>query len=732
MLVRFRDAGLKLNMSKCQFKKSSVTFLGHTVSGQGIQPSADKVKAVQEAKTPTSKAEIRSVLGLVTYLGRFCPRLAEVTKPMRDVIKKEVNFFWEAPQENAFNQLKTLVSNAPVLALFDPEKETVLNVDASSHSIGAVLLQDEKPIEYAAQSLTPTQCMYAQIEKMLDIQFGLTHFHQYVYGREVTVESDHQPLVRVTQKPLGDLSPRLQRMKMNTQRYQYKVVHVPGKHMYLSDYLSRSCKEGTIVEKLDIGEPMDQVCSLVIRSTEAKHTYIEATSQDSILQVVLNYTKTGWPKQKRLCNPLANPFWVHRTNITVHEGLLFLGERLIIPYSRQAGILDKLHEGHQGICKTQQRAKTAVFWPGINNQIEDRIAACATCKTHDRAQTRAPLTPSEIPEYPWQTIGSDLFQVKGQHYLLNVDYYSKWVNVVQLTELTSNAVIKEFRKQFADYGQVQIIRSDNGPQYSSKDFREFISEFSIRHDTSSPGYPRSNGLAERAVQTVKSMIVKALEDGGCIWKALQHFRNTPLGPRLLSPAQLLQGRNLYDGLPVKTHCLFPRAYDRESTRSEFSKRQDIMKANHDNKCSLEKPVLQPGQNVRFRTLQGKWERAVIVNHHASNKSYNITNDRTGINIRRNRQDNRSDNTPNETQKSKESVSIPINQHSRISTNKPETSQQPQVQYSSVSGTPVKPSLSPVHDTPSTCRENTGSSRSPSTAYTTSRGRVINKPLRYRM
>ena len=280
------------------------------MSGDGIQPSADKVKAVQQAKTSTNKAEVRSVLGLVTYLAKFCPRLAEVTKPLRDLVKKDVEFSWERHQEEAFKQVKILVSNAPVLALFDPYKEMTVNVDASSHSIGAVLMQNGKPIEYAAQSLTPTQCVYAQIEKeMLAIQFGLTHFHQYIYGREVIVESDHQPLVRVTQKPLADLSLRLQRMKMNTQQYQYKVVHVPGKQMYLSDYLSRSCKEGTMLKNLEIGEPMNQICAIVIRSTQAQHTLIEATSQDSALQVVRNYTKNGWPKQKRLCNSFAKPFW---------------------------------------------------------------------------------------------------------------------------------------------------------------------------------------------------------------------------------------------------------------------------------------------------------------------------------------------------------------------------------------------------------------------------------------
>lgn len=222
VLTRFRKAGWKLNLNKCSFSTQSVKFLGNKVSVNGLSPSPDKVKAIQEVISPSSKEDVRSFLGMVTYLAMFCPNLSEHTIVLRDLLKLGLEFSWEAAHDRALEELKNLVGNAPVLALFDPKTEVVVNVDASSHSLGAVLLQNGKPVDFAAQSLTPTQRTYAQIEQeQLAILFELTRFHQYVYGRAVKVESDHQPSVTINKKPLRDSRPWLQRMRTRRQHYQY-------------------------------------------------------------------------------------------------------------------------------------------------------------------------------------------------------------------------------------------------------------------------------------------------------------------------------------------------------------------------------------------------------------------------------------------------------------------------------------------------------------------------------
>ena len=333
-------------------------------------------------------------------------------------------------------------------------------------------------------------------------------------------------------------------MKMNIQHYDYTVVHVPGKKIYMSDYLSRSCKQSAATINLDFDDPMPHVCEVVIRDACSVQTYSELTSSDDGLRIVSEYVKSGWPRHKRLCHSLAKPYWSFRDDISEYDGLLFYGNRLVVPVAKRSELLDQLHASHLGITKTQQRARMALFWPGMNIQIEDKVSSCSICKKHENAQKHAPLMPSEIPDYPWQILGTDLFQLKDSYYLLNVDYYSKWVNVSKLQDLSSKSVIEEFEKQFADYGDAMVIRSDNGPQYSFREFREFVKQRSIRHVTSSAGFPRSNGQAERSIQTIKRLMTKALEDGKCFWQALRTLRNTPVDTNMPSPAQLLQGSTL--------------------------------------------------------------------------------------------------------------------------------------------------------------------------------------------
>ena len=162
-------------------------------------------------KTPQTKEDVQRFIGFVTYLSKTCPKLSEETKPLREVLRKNTQFFWEEPQQEAFRKVKELVTQAPVLNLFDPVKDITLAVDACSTSLGAALLQDGGPFEYAAKARTGEQINYAQIEKELQaIVFGCERFHSYIYGREVTVETDHKPLFDVFKKHIDTASPRIQ------------------------------------------------------------------------------------------------------------------------------------------------------------------------------------------------------------------------------------------------------------------------------------------------------------------------------------------------------------------------------------------------------------------------------------------------------------------------------------------------------------------------------------------
>ena len=190
----------------------------------------------RDVPSPTSREGLETVLGMATYLGKCAPNLSDVTAPLRDLTKKENEFIWDAVSEKAYNSMKRLLRKepGPVLAYFDPQKDVVLQCDASQKGLGAALLQEQHPISYASRCMTSAEQNYAQIEKeLLAVVFACERFNQY--GRDITVQSDHKPLEAITNKPLACAPPRV---LLRLQRYNVKVVYVPGKQIPLADTLT--------------------------------------------------------------------------------------------------------------------------------------------------------------------------------------------------------------------------------------------------------------------------------------------------------------------------------------------------------------------------------------------------------------------------------------------------------------------------------------------------------------
>ena len=170
VLERVSKAGLTLNPQKCQFSKDRVTFLGHVVDRTGIKPDPDKVRAIAEMQQPTNVSEARRFLGTVNPMSKFIPHMANITKPINELLRKDRAWVWDRQQEEAFELIKKILTTTPVLAAFDPELETIVSADASSYGLGAVLVQKQrdgtlKPVAYVSRSLTITEQRYAQIEK---------------------------------------------------------------------------------------------------------------------------------------------------------------------------------------------------------------------------------------------------------------------------------------------------------------------------------------------------------------------------------------------------------------------------------------------------------------------------------------------------------------------------------------------------------------------------------------
>lgn len=221
MLKRTRERGVHLNPKNSSICFTKVSFFGHRLTRDGIKADPEKVKAVKEMEPPWNKAEQETILGMVTYLARFVPRLSEVNTPLRQLLKQSSEFVWDETHDCAFQQMKDLITQepGPVLTYFDPKRKLRLQVDTSKSGLGAVLLQEGKPIMYTSKSLSSTEENYAQIEKELfAVLFGCKCFHTYIYGCHVIIDSDHKPLESILKKPLTAAPPCLQRMILQLQK----------------------------------------------------------------------------------------------------------------------------------------------------------------------------------------------------------------------------------------------------------------------------------------------------------------------------------------------------------------------------------------------------------------------------------------------------------------------------------------------------------------------------------
>ena len=253
---------------------------------------------------------------MVNYLSKFVPNLSEITSPLRSLLKKETEFLWDEPQSRAFERVKQTITQSPVLVYYDPNKELTLEVDPSKDGIGACLMRENRPIAFASKSLTQAEIGYAQIEKeLLAILFGCKRFHQYTYGRRVTVHSDHKPISAIMRKPISAAPPRLSRMLLQLQRYSIDVIHKSGKDIPVSDFLSRSSLPDTF-ESLSAGLDLHvhAVFAAALCHRQKVGTVQQAILQDRQMQALQNMIVQGWPETRSACEQSVLEYGTTATN----------------------------------------------------------------------------------------------------------------------------------------------------------------------------------------------------------------------------------------------------------------------------------------------------------------------------------------------------------------------------------------------------------------------------------
>lgn len=608
VLGRLEEAGLRLKRSKCELLKDEVCYLGHKVNAQGLHPMKSKVKAISEAPAPSNVSELKAYLGLLNYYNRFLPNLSTLLAPMHQLLRKDEKWVWKTEQDEAFHKSKELLQSADVLVHYSADKELILACDASPYGVGAVLshrMPDgaERPLGFMSRTLSSAEKRYSQLDKEgLAVIFGIQRFHKYLYGRKFTITTDHKPLITLfhEMKPVPHmLSPRIQRWSVLLRAYEYKIIYKPGKFHSNADGLSRlpvpsKQKEEETPERVLM---LDQVDDIPINVAQVR----KWTSKDVILSRVYSYILSGWPLVQ---DSELMPYYSRRMELNAQDGCILWGARTVIPPPGRTALLKALHQSHPGMCRMKALARSYMWWPQMDQEIEKKVSKCQKCQENRKAPPNAPLHPWEWPERPWLRIHVDYAgPFLGKMFLIIVDAHSKWLEVYPTNGSTTQTTIEKLRQCFAAQGLPQILVSDNGSCFTSSEFCHFMAQNGIQHITSAPFHPSSNGLAERAVQTFKEGM-KKMEGGSIearVSKFLFSYRITPQTTTGLSPAEMLMNRRLRSAFDLL----------KPDIKSKIEHKQMKQKENHDKTARLRR--FGPGDAVYARNygLGPKWIPATV-------------------------------------------------------------------------------------------------------------------------
>lgn len=617
LLDRCRERNLHLNEDKLQLRRPTTVFMGHELSKAGLQPDKRKVTAILEMPTPTDRAAVHRLIGMATYLAKFMPNFSEVTAPLRELLSADVEFRWDdAIHGKSLRQIQQMLVTAPVLCYYDVTQPVTIQCDASSTGLGACILQGGKPVEYASRALTRTEReSYAQIEKeMLAICFALQRFDTYVYANvNVTVETDHKPLISIVKKPLTSAPKRLQRMLLQLQRYTWTLIYRPGSQMLIADTLSRAyLPDDTATdfpEEVAALADTEQREALKMVASAATIDFMKsAAAADEQYQLLRRQISIGWPDSAADIPRELREFTTFADELAECDGLVFKGQRVVVPQEARADILQRIHSSHVGINGCIRRAQESVFYPGLTADIKKMVAACAICEAFQMSVQKEPLMSHVAPARPWEKVGVDIFTFRNKDYLITADYLSSFFEIDRLPSKRAADVIYCLKSHFARHGLPLEVCSDNNP-FNSADFRSFAQKYDFKHTTSSPHYPKSNGKIENAVKTAKRLMEKATEDHEDPFMALLAWRNTPseqLGP---SPAQILFGRRTRTNLPSTAELM---ASPHDATAHDALVAAKARQASYYDRGARERPPLSAGDTVRTRWNDGdEWRKATV-------------------------------------------------------------------------------------------------------------------------
>ena len=511
VLTKLREAGLKAKLSKCDFLRTSITFLGHLVDADGIHALDDKIKAVKNFPRPQNVDNVRSFLGLCGYYRSFVKGFASIASPLTKLLKKDVLFHWNAAQEQSFQTLKFALTNAPILAFPDYTAPFLLYTDASALGLGAVLMQTDengknRAIAYASRTLNSAESNYSVThQETLAIIWALKTFKDIILGYPITCYTDHSAVTELFKG--RNLTGRLARWYLTIQEFNPTFKYLPGRANKVADALSRNVHVGAINQenkKLPNFSVHELAC---------------AQREHDVWSKVIHYLQSGDEVSLPKLHTPLNQFLLNRDGVLCRywPNKRHPVTQFVIPEVYVPTVLRMVHDtavaGHPGKERTLAAARVKYYWPTMRLDIDAYVDQCAKCAQHKGTVPK----PAPILEYPpptrqWDVVGIDLLQLptsrQGSKYLLVcVDHFSRYVVLAPLKDKTASAIAHALIcKLFNVYQTPRVLLSDNGAEFRNALLHEICSQYNIAQTFITTYHPASNGLVERANRKILDVL----------------------------------------------------------------------------------------------------------------------------------------------------------------------------------------------------------------------------------
>lgn len=555
---RMREYNITVNKEKCRFFCSSIKYLGHIITPEGLKPDPDKTKAILERPPPKNLQHLISFLQMCSWYRRFIENFSAIAQPLTKLTKKDVRWVWSTEQEEAYNALKTRLTTAPVLRQADETKPYILKTDASSYALGAVLVQgekeDEHPVEYASRLLTAAEKNYSTTEReALAVIWALNKFRAYVEGHPVTVVTDHQALkwLMNLKSPAG----RLARWALQLQTFNIiNITYQPGKLNTVADALSRPpcCEDNTICE----------ICSVIVdMPTRSVKEIREEQMKDDRIQKIIGALEETKGKEDAV-------YWSNKGYL-MNNGMLYRlhpdseadDAQLVVPSHEWANVLSAYHDdplaGHYGAEKTYQKIANRYYWTGMRSYVASYVKNCLECQRYKPCnQKPAGLLQTTSMCQRFEVVSFDLFgplpqTEDGKTWILIVeDVASRWVELFALVTATAETCATTLINEvFLRYGMPRRVISDNGTQFVSAVMQQVMYTLNIKHQYTPLYHPEANPV-ERKNRDLKTQLAIMVQRGKHnIWSellpAIRFAMNSTTGSTTSkTPAYLTFGREL--------------------------------------------------------------------------------------------------------------------------------------------------------------------------------------------